>query len=82
MALGAMERFDIPVTIQCVGLNYYRGYQFRSNTAREPAAVEAATSSPAVPHHDNTSCSGPVARHPAHPLAASSKRASDGKACI
>lgn len=33
MALGTMAKYGIPVTIQCVGLNYYEGYKFRSNTA-------------------------------------------------
>lgn len=30
MALGAMSRYNISVTIQCVGLNYYSGHKFRS----------------------------------------------------
>eukprot|EP00358_Blepharisma_japonicum_P004757 CAMPEP_0202941046 /NCGR_PEP_ID=MMETSP1395-20130829/1141_1 /ASSEMBLY_ACC=CAM_ASM_000871 /TAXON_ID=5961 /ORGANISM="Blepharisma japonicum, Strain Stock R1072" /LENGTH=221 /DNA_ID=CAMNT_0049635893 /DNA_START=359 /DNA_END=1023 /DNA_ORIENTATION=- len=30
MALGAMSRYNITVTIQCVGLNYYQGHRFRS----------------------------------------------------
>jgi glycerol-3-phosphate O-acyltransferase/dihydroxyacetone phosphate acyltransferase len=30
MALGTMAKFGVPVTIQCVGLNYYEGYKFRS----------------------------------------------------
>ena len=51
-----------------------------AEAAREPEAVEATTSSPADHHHDDTSCTSPVARHLAHPFAASSKRASDGKA--
>jgi glycerol-3-phosphate O-acyltransferase/dihydroxyacetone phosphate acyltransferase len=30
MALGAMAKFNITVTIQCIGLNYYQGHRFRS----------------------------------------------------
>ena len=30
MALGAMARYNITVTIQCIGLNYYSGHKFRS----------------------------------------------------
>lgn len=30
MALGAMARYNITVTIQCIGLNYYQGHRFRS----------------------------------------------------
>ena len=30
MALGAMARYNITVTIQCIGLNYYEGHKFRS----------------------------------------------------
>jgi glycerol-3-phosphate O-acyltransferase/dihydroxyacetone phosphate acyltransferase len=30
MALGAMARHNITVTIQCIGLNYYHGHRFRS----------------------------------------------------
>jgi glycerol-3-phosphate O-acyltransferase/dihydroxyacetone phosphate acyltransferase len=30
MALGAMARHNIRVTIQCIGLNYYQGHRFRS----------------------------------------------------
>ena len=30
MALGAMARYNITVTIQCIGLNYYSGHEFRS----------------------------------------------------
>lgn len=30
MALGAMARHNITVTIQCIGLNYYQGHRFRS----------------------------------------------------
>lgn len=30
MALGAMSKYNISVTIQCVGLNYYSGHKFRS----------------------------------------------------
>ena len=30
MAFGAMIRYNIPVTIQCVGLNYTLGHKFRS----------------------------------------------------
>lgn len=30
MALGAMARHNIAVTIQCIGLNYYQGHRFRS----------------------------------------------------
>lgn len=30
MALGAMARYNIVVTIQCIGLNYYAGHKFRS----------------------------------------------------
>ena len=30
MALGAMVRHNITVTIQCIGLNYYQGHRFRS----------------------------------------------------
>lgn len=30
MALGAMARYNITVTIQCVGLNYYQGHRWRS----------------------------------------------------
>jgi glycerol-3-phosphate O-acyltransferase / dihydroxyacetone phosphate acyltransferase len=30
MALGAMARYNITVTIQCIGLNYYHGHKFRS----------------------------------------------------
>ena len=30
MALGAMARYNITVTIQCIGLNYYEGHRFRS----------------------------------------------------
>jgi len=30
MALGTMARYNVPVTIQCVGLNYFRGHKFRS----------------------------------------------------
>ena len=30
MALGAMSRYNITVTIQCIGLNYYEGHRFRS----------------------------------------------------
>jgi hypothetical protein len=33
MALGTMAKYGVPVTIQCVGLNYYEGYKFRSNAA-------------------------------------------------
>jgi glycerol-3-phosphate O-acyltransferase/dihydroxyacetone phosphate acyltransferase len=33
MALGTMAKYGIPVSIQCVGLNYYEGYKFRSNAA-------------------------------------------------
>lgn len=30
MALGAMARHNITVSIQCIGLNYYQGHRFRS----------------------------------------------------
>jgi glycerol-3-phosphate O-acyltransferase / dihydroxyacetone phosphate acyltransferase len=30
MALGAMARYNIIVTIQCIGLNYYSSHKFRS----------------------------------------------------
>jgi glycerol-3-phosphate O-acyltransferase/dihydroxyacetone phosphate acyltransferase len=30
MALGAMAQYNITVTIQCIGLNYYQGHRFRS----------------------------------------------------
>lgn len=30
MALGAMAQYNISVTIQCIGLNYYQGHRFRS----------------------------------------------------
>jgi len=30
MALGAMAQYNIAVTIQCIGLNYYQGHRFRS----------------------------------------------------
>lgn len=30
MALGAMSRYNMQVSIQCVGLNYYQGHKFRS----------------------------------------------------
>lgn len=33
MALGAMTKYDIPVAIQCVGLNYFQGHKFRSRVA-------------------------------------------------
>ena len=33
MALGAMMKFNIPVAIQCVGLNYFQGHKFRSRVA-------------------------------------------------
>ena len=33
MALGAMVKYDIPVAIQCVGLNYFQGHKFRSRVA-------------------------------------------------
>lgn len=33
MALGCMDKHEVPVAIQCVGLNYYEGYKFRSNAA-------------------------------------------------
>ena len=33
MALGAMVKYNIPVAIQCVGLNYFQGHKFRSRVA-------------------------------------------------
>lgn len=35
MALGAMLEHNIPVTIICCGLNYYRGHKFRSRVVAE-----------------------------------------------
>jgi len=35
MALGAMEKYNKPVTIVCCGLNYFKAHEFRSKVTIE-----------------------------------------------